>query len=198
MKFLSVDLDYFVGTDIQTRNTCFPVGRDFVRPETILKEWKECYLKYPEIRDIGIIPEFQDLKEFLTTSPKPFRGISSNDNHSFILRAIECISEYYGINPYEECFELVNIDFHHDNYISSGNTLDCANWLRFFVEKYPNNKIIWVKRPDSETKSLLGEFPYNQTEDIKSVLTGEYDGLFTCLSPEWTPPHLWRKFRIFK
>ena len=193
MRFLSIDLDYFVDTDIHTRNTCFPEVRDFVKLDVILEEWKDCYIKYPEIRNIGIIPEFNDLKEFLTLTPKLFRSLYSADNHNQILKAIEHISECQGINPSKGCFELVNIDFHHDNYISSGNTLDCANWLRFFAEKYPNHKITWVKRPDSETVSLLGEFPYNQTEDIKSVLTGEYDGLFTCLSPEWTPPHLWKK-----
>lgn len=93
--------------------------------------------------------------------------------------------------------EIVNIDFHHDYYhhYIKGEEYNCGNWLRVIKDERPNTKIKWVRREDSQTVSLDGEFPYSHTTDIESVLKDSYDIIFLCFSPEWTPPHLEKEYR---
>ena len=93
----------------------------------------------------------------------------------------------------DEDLELINIDFHHDMYVTGGDTLDCGNWLRFLADIKPNAKITWVRREDSQVESLGGSFPYYHTTDITEV-QGEFDYIFLCFSSPWTPPHLMAKF----
>ena len=92
------------------------------------------------------------------------------------------------LSPDEEV-ELINVDFHHDMYITGGDNLDCGNWLRFFKDLYPDANITWVRREDSDIESLEGDFPYKHTTDI-SVVKGDFDLVFLCFSSPWTPPHL--------
>ena len=182
MNILSVDFDYFIDTDINIRNNIFPDGLDFQDEETTKKNWENVYHNHPEIKNIGVINDYYTLMGFLITHHIP--KISVQDNHGCIMKVIESMCDT------NTPINMVNIDFHHDNYISSGNTLDCANWVRFLTDNYPNSSVKWVKRADSETVSLLGEFPYEMTNDLSEVLNTDYDLIFFCFSPEWTPPHL--------
>ena len=103
------------------------------------------------------------------------------------------IKKLFGeIKPNED-LDLVHIDFHHDMYITGGDKLDCGNWLRFLIDIKPNANITWIRREDSDTDSLFGEFPYHHTTDISKV-QGEFDFIFICFSSPWTPPHLYNDF----
>lgn len=179
-RILSIDFDYFLKTDIDTRNFKFPDGVDDKPVEELLKDWEIMYAKYPEIRDIGVIGRFHVLCHLFYY--KHFKRIVVAESHKEIAQILAEIKE-------EDELEVINIDFHHDNYISGGNTLDCANWVRHLMTKRPDTDFVWIRRSDSEIVSLEGEFPYKHTMSILPI-EGEFDYLFLCFSPEWTPPHL--------
>lgn len=174
-RILSIDFDYFIGTDIDTRNFKFPDGEDLT---DVCDLWVNHYVKYPEIEEIGVTPTFDSFCEYLKTLTKGKVLISnSHRDIAFLFTLIE-----------NEELEVINIDFHHDNYITGGSKLDCANWVRHLMNVFPNTKFTWIKREDSEVASLFGDFPYPMTDDLN--IEGEFDYIFICLSPEWTPPHL--------
>ena len=183
MKILSIDFDYFIDADIATRDEKFPVAEEIQSEEEIQRVWNECYEHYPEIKDIGVIDDFNIMLKYL--KEHPYIPCVAKDNHG-------CI---YDETTSAQDLKIVNIDFHHDRYIGGrASQLDCSNWVRFVEEEHPDLKMKWVKRSDSETTSLIGDFPYETTEDLASVLDEDYDLIFLCFSPEWTPPHLRDKY----
>lgn len=177
-RILSIDFDYFLDTDLDTRNLKFPDGEDGMTDDKLVELWNYFYNKYPEIADIGVIKPFFNFCEDLS---KLKRGaVYFAESHREIAR-------FFPVIESEEHLEVVNIDFHHDNY-AGGSQLDCSNWVRHLKEFKPNAHIKWIRREDSETASLFGDFPYEHTEDL--TIDGEFDYIFICFSPEWTPPHL--------
>ena len=186
MHILSIDFDYFIDADIHTRNNKFPDGIDNKPKEALENDWKEAYLTFPEIKQIGVIPVFNNVCESLKRLQKGKVLISSTHKD---------IANLFSFIPLEENLEVTNFDFHHDNYISSGNTLDCANWVRHLMcsRNSGNTTFTWCKRKDSEVESLIGIFPYNMTDDC--YINRDYDFIFICFSPEWTPPHLFNQYK---
>lgn len=184
MRILSIDFDYFVDTDMNTRLMYFPDGNDNLSIEMNKFIWDIHYRDKEDLKNIGIIKDYDTMCEFLNTL-KTGRFLYA-DSH----REIEKF--FSEIRP-DEDLELINVDFHHDMFVTGGNELDCGNWLRFLVELKPDAKITWIRREDSDTDSLFGEFPYNHTSDISKV-HGEFDLVFICFSSPWSPPHLYDKF----
>ena len=189
MNILSIDFDYFIDADITTRSEIFPYGED-ADAETVRGLWQEVYAAHPEIREIGVISGYHLLCRKLPVLAGNAKACASADSHRDIYDFI-CSHCKAGPQVKSE-MRIVNIDFHHDNYCMYGGRVTCANWLRKIIEAYdvPAGNICWVRREDSEISSLEGEFPYAMTTDLPAVLSGEYDLVFLCLSPEWTPPHL--------
>lgn len=179
-RILSIDFDYFIDTDINTRNFKFPDGIDDKPLDELAKDWKSMYDHYPEIKDIGVTSQYQVIFNHLYY--KRFDKVVVAESHKEIAQILAEIKE-------EDELQVVNFDFHHDNYISGGNTLDCANWVRHLKEMKPDADIVWVRRKDSEIASLTGEFPYEHTTSIAPI-GHNFDYVFLCFSPEWTPPHL--------
>ena len=184
-RILSIDFDYFLDTDIDTRNDKFPDGQDDIPPNELESLWNYFYDKYPEILNIGVINDFYICCDILS---------HLRPDKVFIADSHKDIAELFPLIDPEDDLEVINVDFHHDNYISSGDKLDCANWVRHLKIQRPNTEIKWIKREDSDSNSLLGEFPYEQTEDLNTI-EGGFDYVFLCFSPEWTPPHLRSYFR---
>lgn len=184
MRILSIDFDYFVDADIITRYMYFPDGNDNLPLEMNRLIWDNCYNFRKELKDIGVIDDYNTMCNFLSTL-KTGRFLYA-DSHRQIERF------FSEIRPDEE-LELINIDFHHDMFVTGGSKLDCGNWLRFLVDLKPDAKITWVRREDSDTSSFFGEFPYHHTTDISEV-QGEFDLVFLCFSSPWSPPHLYDKF----
>ena len=148
--------------------------------------WSRCYDFYDKLKDIGLIRDYDRMCDFLRTL---IGGkVLFADSHKDIQYLFK------EIKP-DEDLEIINIDFHHDMYITGGDELDCGNWLRFLVDLKPDAKITWVRREDSDIESLSGSFPYYHTTDIKEV-QGEFDLVFLCFSSPWTPPHLYTDFLI--
>lgn len=178
MRVLSIDFDYFIDTNIDTRNNVFPDGYDEIPKDELKDLWNEVYIENPSVSEIGVTKEYYDLLDYLKTH-KGSR-ILVCDSH----KDIEML-----FRTNEPIEELVHVDFHHDNYCT-GSSLTCANWVRFFKEQYEEAKLTWVHREDSEIMSLFGEFPYDRTTNFNDFVQGDFDYIFICLSPEWTPPHL--------
>ena len=184
MRILSIDFDYFVDTDMDTGLIYFPDGNDNLPVKMNRYIWNRRYDFKEELKNIGVIKDYDTICNFLSTqTPKK---VLVADSH----REMEKL--FSDINP-DEDLELINIDFHHDMFVTGGDKLDCGNWLRFLIDLKPDTKITWVRREDSDTDSLFGEFPYHHTTDISEV-QGEFDLIFICFSSPWTPPHLYNKF----
>lgn len=183
MRILSIDFDYFIDTDMETRIMCFPDGNDNLTSTLTKFIWDRIY-EFHNIKDIGVIPDYDIMCKFLEN----LKGgkVLFADSH----REIEKF--FSEIKPDEE-LEIINIDFHHDMYITGGDKLDCGNWLRFLLDLKPDADVKWVRREDSDVESLSGVFPYYHTTDISEV-QGEFDLIFICFSSPWTPPHLFNKY----
>lgn len=180
MRLLSIDFDYFIDTDYKTRSEIFPDGSDYQSDTEIEKAWEECYKEYPQLKNIGILKEdFEYICSVL--SEQDTTKVLVADSHKHIERFFKEVKD--------KPLELVHIDFHHDMFVTGGNELDCGNWLRFLIDQNPFTDVLWIRREDSDTTSLFGEFPYPNSTNIKDV-TGDFDLIFICFSSPWTPPHL--------
>lgn len=191
MRILSIDFDYFINTDIETRNDLFPDGYDNLYEEFLKRLWTEFYLEHPQLKDIDVIDSYNDLVKHMQDRNYVL------DKNLFVASSHGDINKILKDIPTEEPIDIVNVDFHHDYYhvFSSDNELNCGNWVRRLYEKRSDANITWVRRHDSDVRTLDGEFPHKIIiEDIASILTKEYDIMFLCLSPEWTPPHLYKFF----
>ena len=182
MKVLSIDFDYFVDADIKTRNTKFPNAEDITNPQEIIEMWEECYSKHEDIKDIGVNEDYDLMCNFLEEHRKV--PILVMESHRFAYDFIKDIQM-----GSDTVLEIVNVDFHHDNYYMYGGKVTCANWLMKVCEETNTDNVLWVKRKDSETESLAGSFPYRMSNDLVDSFM-KYDAIFICMSPEWTPPHL--------
>lgn len=190
-NILSIDFDYFIDTDVEIRNNVFPNGLDYAPKELIAQEWDNLYHSYPELKNIGVIKDFYLLVDFLKRNKDKYNyklgyNVFFADSHSRIKQVIDLV-------PLETNINITNVDFHHDYYhfFTGGQSYNCSNWLRRLLEERPFTAVKWVRRSDSETVTLSGAFPYYMTTKIKSALEKDYDYIFVCLSPEWTPPHLY-------
>lgn len=186
MRILSIDFDYFIDTTIEVRDWCFPDGHDNFPPSMTEFIWGRRYELHEEIKDIGIIPDYEVICNFLN---------SLKDGKVLFADSHREIAKFFSEIKPEEELEVINIDFHHDMYITGGDTLDCGNWLRFLVDLKPDAKIKWVRREDSDVESLSGVFPYYHTTNISEV-QGEFDLIFLCFSSPWTPPHLFNDYKV--
>lgn len=186
MRILSIDFDYFIDTDMETRMTCFPDGHDDLSSRMTDILWDSRYKFHENLKDIGLIEDYNKMCSFLKKL-KSGRVLFA-DSHKDIQHFFQAIN-------HKEDLELINIDFHHDMYITGGDTLDCGNWLRFLIDLKPDTKVTWVRREDSDVESLSGTFPYYHTTDISEV-KGEFDLIFICFSSPWTPPHLFQKYLV--
>ena len=176
-NILSIDFDYFIDVSAEDRDRLFPSD---ITLDTYgcTKEWEECYKKFPEIKDIGVIKDYDFIKDYLTNHEKV--AYCCSDSHA---------DAYYFIHrSFKSPVHVTNIDFHHDFYYMYGSKVHCANWFMKVCDEIDTD-VLWVAREDSETTSLGGEFQYPMTTDIHQI-KDSYDGIFLCLSPQWTPPHL--------
>lgn len=193
IKILSIDFDYFIDTDIKTRNTMFPDGADEMPSRELEDKWIETYVRYPHTRDIGVIPQFDAVLDLLKEERfKLGKNVTVYPSHKDLYPTI------LNAFPKDTHLEIYNIDFHHDMYHLGGDQYNCSNWARRILEEYPNATYKWFRRVDSERMTLFGEVdcyhsPFMPTE-LKQIQE-DIDLVFICLSPEWTPPHLHKKYR---
>lgn len=168
----------------------FPDGKEAIPKERLSAMWDARYARFPRLRKIGVIGEYYFLKSYLMSANVKKDSIHIADSHKSIREIIEAIPKSLPIR-------IVNIDFHHDyyHYYTDGEYYNCGNWLRRVIEERPETQVKWIRRKDSQTLSLEGEFPFEHTTDIQSVTGEKFDYIFLCRSPEWSPPHLSGKFK---
>lgn len=186
---LSIDFDYFIDASSEERDIYFPEGSDEIPKDKLKAIWKERYLKYPRLRQIGVIRDYYLLKNFFLVVNIKRDNFYIADSHKYIKKLIDKI-------PWNLQLTIVNIDFHHDyyHYFRGKDNYNCGNWLRRVLEERPDTKVKWIRRDDSQIYSLEGEFPFEHTTDIRSIFHESFDYIFICRSPEWSPPHLTSKF----
>jgi hypothetical protein len=181
-KILSIDFDYFIKCTSVQRDKYFPQGADEVEPTELAKMWEDKYKQFPLIKNTSVIDDYFYMGEYLKG-----KKVFVADSHKDIRRVINRVK-------LGEDIEVINVDFHHDYYHYFGNEqyfYNCGNWLRRLKEDRPSTSIIWVRREDSQIDSLEGEFPFNHSTMLKPILENmDFDFIFICKSPEWTPPHL--------
>lgn len=182
---LSIDFDYFIAASAGQRDTYFPHGSDEIPRDKLSAMWERTYWRYPELKGIGVIAEFYFLKNFLLLLNVKRENVFRSDSHKHIKKVVDSI-------PWDVPLRIVNIDFHHDyyHYFSAGDYCNCGNWLRRVIEERPYTDVKWIRREDSQINSLEGEFPFEHTTELASVLDEKFDCVFICRSPEWSPPHL--------
>lgn len=188
IKILSIDFDYFIDTDLDTRNNLFPEGADEIPLEELNTLWGEAYAKYPQLKDISVYHQFDVMLNGIT-SPKYKLGenVIAYPSHKDIYSTI--ISNF----SKHSFLEVYNIDFHHDMYHLGGNTYNCSNWARLMLEEFPNATYKWYRRVDSEKQTLFGDVECYHSPFLIAELKhrwNDFDYIFICESPEWTPPHL--------
>lgn len=188
-KILSIDFDYFIDASNLEREIYFPRGGDEIPSEQLKTIWQMKHAQYSQLPKIGVIEQFYTMKNYLMLLEIKKDNFYNSDSHKNIKKLIDTI-------PKSSQLSIVNVDFHHDyyHYYSGGQYLNCGNWLRRVVEERPNTLVKWIRREDSQIYSLEGEFPFQHTTDLTSVLSEGYDYIFICRSPEWSPPHLGKRY----
>lgn len=187
---LSIDFDYFIDVSLEERNIFFPDGSDEIPKDKLKSMWEESYRNYPKLKETGVIEDFYFMKDFLKTLDIGKSNFLKADTHKDIKTILDMI-------PKDVKIRIVNIDFHHDyyHYFTGGDNYNCGNWLRRLIEDRPDTSVKWIRRDDSQISSLEGEFPFEHTTDMKSLLNDTFQYVFICESPEWSPPHLNYKFK---
>ena len=186
IKILSVDFDYFMDTDLDTRNDLFPNGFDEMPLEELNKKWNDAYVKYPQLKDIGLTSDYDQIKDILSRVKGDF---FVSPTHKDIKQLLDNI-------PLDVQIEIVNVDFHHDMYCyySKDTNYNCSTWLRRLIEERPYTRAFWCRREDSDTRVLWGEVEIPHTIGLDVIKYDTFDMCFICESPEWSLPHLHSKY----
>ena len=182
-RVLSVDFDYFVNCSAEFRDECFPDPNENNSPQLTEFLWYNRTNYYPAISALGVTEEYIALRKFLKEDNGYY--FYNAESHGRIMNMI-----YYLFPKDTTTLEVVNVDYHHDRYAGASDRIDCGNWLRILLEERPDTEVLWVRREDSV---ILLEYPYFDTTDFSDV-KGHFDAVFMCFSPEWTPPHLRKKY----
>jgi hypothetical protein len=189
VRILSIDFDYFIDASAAERDLYFPDGCEEVDSDKLKAIWEERYLKYPKLKQVGVIEDFNFIRKYLLGLKIPRDNFIEADNHKVIKGLIDAL-------PTVSPIYIVNIDFHHDyyHYYKGKDNCNCGNWLRRVTEERPDTRVLWIRRRDSQVMCLDGAFPYEHGCDIKIIHNESFDYAFLCRSPEWSPPHLICKY----
>ena len=136
------------------------------------------------------------LSNICSKLPDPKRFLTSS-SHDILVQCM--INDWkIGKRPYH----IFNIDHHHD--CGYGDCLDydkfkqqpltCANWALKVKEKCPNyQSYTWIKNDNSDTQipeDILDMLPTHIfSSDISVINYVNFDYVFMCSSPGWTPPN---------
>ena len=133
---LSIDFDYFIDVSARERDLYFPDGSDEIPDDALKSMWEERYLRYPELKNVGVIDDYYFLKEYLRELDIPEKNFIMAESHKSIKNTL--IDKI----PVSFRLRIVNIDFHHDyyHYFKGNDYCNCGNWLRRVIEERPDTK----------------------------------------------------------
>lgn len=206
LRVLSIDWDYLFKATIEQRITMFPDCPNESYPESLRSLiWGGRYAVQPELESITVDDSAVEIIMNLikaTTSEDTL--ITVWDSHANIYEEVTSRDTDGGL-------ELINIDFHHDNYYEAQD-VDCGNWVRYLFDKElsyratDNDKYTWIKREDSDVPAEAFPEWFHEVENIEYLdkLAEEmyesdkhFDMVFICRSSMWSPPHLDGEFEKF-
>jgi hypothetical protein len=90
--------------------------------------------------------------------------------------------------------DVINMDYHHDCYVTNDNEIHCGNWCQVLSWKGRIDRLCWVRREDSgdDENGIITDTYYGLKAllDSPAVLSSGIDHIFICRSGVWSPPHL--------
>lgn len=194
-KILSIDWDYFVDADEEIMDLCFPdIPSDYTEFVSNII-WSRYYAG--EMRDklLDVSIEHKKLRYFdnwvknVDLSQTSFVCASS---HAYMMTLFNGVEDKGNV-------EIVNIDFHHDNFLLEINDTDfvnCGNWLTYLLHNY-NIKATWIKNEKSYEDEIDSRIEITDSLSVIDNFMPDY--IFLCKSYAWTPPHLDKYFiKLFK
>lgn len=201
LRVLSLDWDYFIDATMEQRMRLFPDGgnesligylQDFI--------WASRYAENSELESIKVDHEaYEQVKNFIYSGIKAFyTKCVVWDSHKYLY------DEIAGMIEDGQPIEVINVDFHHDLYENSFDTVDCGNWVNCLYES-PTHKVIenpenshyyWLKRTDSDDKTTDRDWFHTVTsfKELEDYTGVKFDMIYLCRSSVWSPPHLDKAF----
>jgi hypothetical protein len=182
MKILSVDWDYFVDANEDFRFMHFPDGNNTIIPRVQDIIWASKYMTDWNLDVKILVPQLDILKTVLYDRYSPLPA-GAGVEHDGILKFIK--------ERTKGQVEIYNIDFHHDaQSIQKGDVPHCGNWLSALHMRKKLKKAIWIRHEPHYT-DVRQKLPYWLTIDKIDIIKNiEFDAMFLCHSPAWSPPHL--------
>lgn len=188
-KILSIDWDYFIRASIDTRIKLFPDGGDY-NLDLSNAIWLTHYVGpfASDLRKVGVSQKDLVLTQGVVQKQLINNGIpvAVTESHVEIYEFIHLLQKKYKFSE----INLYNIDFHHDVFSQNKDKVDCGNWLNFIKQEFSGD-YSWISCP---TSSDYGGAERLKRVGIESIKNMDFDAIFICRSPLWSPPHLDKHF----
>jgi hypothetical protein len=191
MNILSLDWDYFVDASAVERATLFPVGNSDPDNSMSYYVWAFRYAgaKFNAERNgtraietIGCLDaDIDSLETFVGNFCAKGTPCLVCESHTGIVRLLD--------NPPKENFTVYNVDFHHDCY-GKKDELNCGNWGRILRKSGMIDRLVWVRRADSDSVPVGVGRRSGVEGFIRAFKDVKIDAIFICRSGMWSPPHL--------
>lgn len=187
MRVLSIDFDYFVTVSSGFRALYFPDGGGEMGDGLCDIVWSSAYAS----AEVGGKPfesnvfvdsdSLNRVSLFLQKQPRSTIFFAA-DSHK---HAWQCVKDLCGYKHRKAT--VVNVDFHHDTYLTDEENVHCGNWLKWLIEDGTANNVYWVSCEESDKKSVNEKI---RGISLDEALRGRYDLIYICRSGWWTPPHM--------
>lgn len=214
LKILSIDMDFFQDVSADTVAQYYPDGYD-AEPglSTVIWSHRYAHPEFEKVKDSITCPKdkFNLLVDGVLSSQKAAVPVQIAQSHkhaySFIASLLATHSNLLNIDPNDIHLELVNIDMHHDMFVSDSTfaandndiLIHCGNWVNHIFKMHSNTEYTWIHHPASlELMDIEKEIYGNPNSpqinmicnDLMSIVDTQFDGIFLCRSDTWFPPHL--------
>jgi hypothetical protein len=207
-KVLSIDLDYIMGPTIETySNVLFD--------EDPMTRWKHLY-EYTQFRESQF---YADTSSVIYCYDVFLKSLKNCSNVGFGYEHDEIL---YELQSHKD-IDLINID-HHDDIFGGDYTRDKdlenpyqveydqiihfnrvheGNWGAWLQSKDKLNSFTWIGNENSKNK-IRNEINKSLIQNYSNVEKTNYtfddynfDHIFVCLSPQYTPKQHWHYFSMF-
>lgn len=181
MKILTIDWDFFISVDTETRNDLYPNNTSGMldsKPDNSL--WDSV-----DLSTTGFcVNDYDRIYSAIESTKFIFNSAFLSENHGEMYR----IAHRLGV---DNITNITNVDFHHDLYVGCSHEPCCDNWGTLLLEENPNIKFDWLCRHDSNKYSFGN--PVNATQiTMESVIgdikQGNFDIIHLCRSDLYSPP----------
>jgi hypothetical protein len=180
-KILSIDWDFFLNCPIELR-------MKFEQETEDNEHWGKIYKKFRCLKHSTNINELNYNFIIKVINKQNCPDVYISNDHGTLYNLID---QKFN-NERNMQLNIINIDFHHDCYVSIlGDTpLNCASWLSCL---YSNNDFdvhsLWIGHNNSYD---FWSAPYidEYSDNIENIKDSDYDMIFICKSKEYMPPHL--------